>query len=842
MVMRWLFAVVLLLLFVSNGFALVFVERDGLLFYYPEEESKIARRLFKEYPRMIQFLKQQGLPVEHPLHVILDDHLDLPQPEVHMIPHREIRIPLRAPGVVEDGYTEADPWLYFLFQGLCLQGLYSVRSGIPGRLHKMFGEIVSPNIIIPDWLTDGTSHLLYILYQGKEPKDPFHTAVFEASVVPDLAKTSNHPGIWPGYFSYRIYGRPFIRWVYDNYGWDRLLAFIRVHGEGIIPIEIDLKAKESFGISWSGLWNSFRKSLSARESNGQGLLITGYWTDPSIYWNAAGVYPGVEKVRIRGRYGYVDKKNILWLSEYDEDGVARVVRHAKGLVSPLDLDHVWDPGPGGLAVTRNGSRPAVIRISPKEGILPYQARVKKSLLQVIPAPPGVLQMSGPVEDRHGRIAVAADRQGDWDIWVYDGCWTCVTPIPSIEMDPWWEGDRLVFASNVSGRFQIHGVDMRPLTDCPHAAALPRGGRYLRLKPKGWEIVELEVNQILGERLPGTPPIQNQGGSDDVCLESKLFAPLRSLRPNYWIPDIFIGDEDLQIGAATRSRDVTRDYTTDAGVRYSLNSDFFSWRLGGTAKDLGLRLTRYPLDYTTALAEEIEEARNEVKASWMPFGTDGWLELSANYRTFEPLEDSGSREDEFWGALRASEEFGDFRLWGNLELYTGGTQSLFGGFRALFGKRIYSSIHVEAGKSWGDIRAGHHSYRIGGNVVEGYFTQRPTRLFPLRGFESNVLDASQAITAGIEFFWPLVNLQRGYKTLPLFLHKLRLGTFVDAGAARESLSWDDCLVSVGIELITSMEIAWGNLSGFRMGIAWPVRQPEYLDEEGPIFLIQLGRPL
>jgi len=841
--MRRLFLiVVMLLLSVSNGFALVFVEREGLFFYYPENEPEIAGRLLEEYPRMSAFLKQQGLPVKHPLHVILDDELDLPEAEVHMIPHREIRIPLRAPGVLEDGYTEADPWAYFLFQGLCLQGLYNVRSGIPGRLHQVFGEIVSPNIIIPDWLADGTSHLLYTLYQERELHDPFHAAIFETSPLPDIAKTSNHPGIWPGYFSYQIYGRPFIRWIYDKYGWEPLLSFIGIHGAGIIPIEIDYKAKQSFGTSWPGLWDMFREDLPARQSNGQGRLMTGYWSDPFVFWNAAGVYPGLVKVRVRGRYGYVDKKNTLWLSGYDEKGVSKIIRHTRGIVSPVDLDHLWDPGPDGIAVTREGSRPALIRLSKKRGILPDQVRVKKSRLELIPAPPDVLQLSGPVQDSRGRIAVAANRQGNWDIWVYDGAWICVTPVPSIEMDPWWDQDRMVFASNVSGPFQIHGVDMHPLTECEYAAALPRGQHYLCLRPTGWEVMGMDVSQTSTNGLPETPAVEEPDDSGKVSLDSKPFTPLKSLLPNYWIPDVFISDEDLQIGAATRSRDVSRDYTTDAGIRYSLDSDFFSWRLGGTAKDLGLRLTRYPLDYTTALGTDIEEARNEVKASWMPFGTDGWFEVSVNYRTFEPLEESGSKKDEFWGALRADEAFGDLRLWGNLELYTEGTQSLFGGFRFLFGETIYSSIHLQAGKSWGDIRAGHQTYRIGGNGVEGYFTQRPTRLFPLRGFESNVLDASQAVTAGVEFFWPLANLQRGYKTLPLFLHRLRLGTFVDAGAASESLSWDDRLVSVGIELFTSMEIAWGNFSGFRMGVAWPVRQPGYLDEEGPIFLIQLGRPL
>jgi hemolysin activation/secretion protein len=150
--------------------------------------------------------------------------------------------------------------------------------------------------------------------------------------------------------------------------------------------------------------------------------------------------------------------------------------------------------------------------------------------------------------------------------------------------------------------------------------------------------------------------------------------------------------------------------------------------------------------------------------------------------------------------------------------------------------------MQAGKSWGNVISGHQTYRIGGNVVEGYFTRRPTRLFPLRGFNSNVLDASKAVTGGVEVFWPLLNLQKGYKTVPLFFHRFRLGTFIDAGAASESLSWDDTLMGAGIELVTSFEFAWGYLSDFRIGIAWPIRQPDILDERGTIFLIQIGRPL
>jgi hypothetical protein len=836
-----LLAVVLLCSYASDGFGLVYVEKNGLFFYYPDDAGRIAERLIQKYPAMIEFLDQHGLPVQYPLHIILDEELDRPEVEVHMIPHREIRIPIRAPGVLEEGYREVDPWVYFLFKGLCLQGIYSIRSGLPGRLHRVFGEIISPNIIIPDWFAEGTCYLLHRLFEGKRDDDPLATAILHAGEPPDLAKTSHHPQIWPGVYSYRIYGRPFIRWVYQNYGWDRLLDFIKVHGRGIVPVEIDLKAKEVFGTSWPSLWNRFRRDLAYRDSPGQGRFIVGYWSDPFVYWNTSGVYPGVERLRDRRRYGYVDANNRLWLSEYDEEGVAKIVQYKRGIPLPLASEHVWDPGPGGIAVTRKGHRPALTRFLTNRRRSFRHGKTDKTQPGLILAPPGALQISGPVQDSRGRIAVAVSHAGNWDIWVYEGAWRRITRAPSIEMDPWWQDDRLVFASNLSGRFQIHGADMRQLTHCETAAILPREGTYLCLVQNGWQVMDGDFGQL--SEGPGEVDQQDMPYKDSrgTTSQASPHNPLKSIWPNYWVPDLFISEDDLQVGAATNGRDVSRDYRADGGLRYSFDSDFLSWRLGGTAKDFGMRFTRYPLDYTTALDQRVDEGRNEFKATWMPFGIDE-IELSANYRTFKPLETSGPRGDEFWGGLHAEKRYGDLWLWGNLEIYTEGSQSLFGGFRFLFGEQIYSAVHLQAGKSWGDVIPGHQTYRIGGNVVEGYFTQRPTRLFPLRGFDSNILDASQAVTAGMEIFWPLRNLQKGYGTLPLFLHRLRLGTFIDAGAASESLSWDDTLVGAGIELVTSLEIAWGNLSAFRVGVAWPIRQPEILDEAGPVILIQLGRPL
>ena len=614
-----------------------------------------------------------------------------------------------------------------------------------------------------------------------------------------------------------------------------------MHGAGILPIEIDLKAKKSFGRTWSDLWQTYRAEIIPTAKQGQGLLIAGYWSNPLVYWNASGVYPGTKKVRFRGRYGYVDADNTLWLSEYDAEGLAQIIKYKKGMAIPLNIEHVWDPGPGGVAVTRSGHQSHLILPSPPKAGVSKSLKSTEKEWRRIPAPPGTLQMSGPVQDEQGRVAVAANSRGNWDIWLYDRFWHRITDSPSVEMDPWWEGDRLVFSSNITGTFQIHDADMQQLTDCKNGAVLPREGKYLCLAQNGWQVMSYTVEQGPAKILKRPPKKTRPGKPPSVTLQPKAYNALKSIWPNYLLPDIFIGATDFQLGIATKSRDVTGDTTTDGGLRYSFGSDYLSLRLGFKTKDFGARFTRYPLDYDTGLDTEVEESRNEFKAFWIPLGIDS-LELSINYRTFEPLENSGSKENESWGGFHLEGTYGDLRGWGNLEIFSQDSQSLFGGFQFLFGEQIYTSLHLQAGKTWGDIVPGHTTYRIGGNVVEGYFTRRPTRLFPLRGFDSNVLEAGQAVTSGAEVFWPLFNLQKGYKTFPLFLHRLRLGTFIDAGAAGDQLTWHDTLIGAGLELVTSMEIAWGNLSTFRMGIAWPIRQPDILDEEGPIFLIQLGKPL
>ena len=451
----------------NPAFALKVIETDGFYIYYPKDSGGLSQRLARWCPAMASFLEEHGLPLNKPIHIVLDADMDIPEPIVELYPHREIRIPLRAPGVFEDGYMEPDPWRYFLFQGLGILGIFNERSGLPAGVYRVFGEVISPNLILPDWVIDGITHLLYENYSLHSISDPMAEAVYAASTIPDLDKVSNHPEIWPGKYSYRIYGRPFVRWLYEHYGWDKLRLFLKLHGRGIIPLEIDLKARRAFGRSWTRLWQVFQAEHIPEAGGGHGISITGYWDHPYFYWNETGVYPGILTPGDRSRYGYMDQDNWLWLSEYVRGGVSEIRMERYSTKHAMRLKHVWDPGPGPVAVTREGYRPVLIQFGYRDATRFFgKTTADRPVQRRIPGPPGAIQMSGPVMDSRGRIAVACNSQGNWDIWIYDQQWHRLTDAPSVELDPWWIDDKLVFASNAGGRFQIHGTDMRALTHAP----------------------------------------------------------------------------------------------------------------------------------------------------------------------------------------------------------------------------------------------------------------------------------------------------------------------------------------------------------------------------------------
>jgi hypothetical protein len=838
----FLASVVFSLFWLSPVYALKVIEVDGFYIYYPNDSGTLPQRLARWCPTMASFLEEQGLPLNKPIHIVLDEEIDIPEPFVELYPHREIRIPMRAPGVFEDGYTEPDPWRYFLFQGLSILGIFNERSGLPAGAYHIFGEVISPNAILPDWVIDGITHLLYENYSLHDISDPMAEAIFAASAIPNLDKVSNHPEIWPGKYSYRIYGRPFVRWLFKHYGWGKLLLFLKLHGRGVIPLEIDFKAQRAFGRTWSRLWQVFQSEHTPGASGRHGISIVGYWDHPYFYWNETGVYPGILAPGNRGRYGYMAPDNWLWLSEYVRGGISKIRMERYNTVRTILLKHVWDPGPGPVAVTREGYRPVLIQFGSRDASNLFDDRTEDIPVQRrIPGPPGVIQISGPVMDDHGRVAVAGNSHGNWDIWLYDQKWYRLTNSPSVELDPWWIDNKLVFASNAGGSFQIHGTDMRPLTQASSAAVLPRNGNYLDLTGNGFQRREIDTRRVPPLSYDPSESPASESPAPPEEEKGSTYSAWKSIWSNYLVPDYFIDSDNLQLGISTKGLDVSKSYAWDAGVRYSADEGDTSWRLGYKAKAFSTRATRYPFSYATLRETEVDEMRLDVKLAWSPINLNA-LALSANWRRYASQAPDQPTRELWWGNAQWNDTHGPLRAQANLDIFNDNSQSIYGELQYMAGRRLNTIVQLRAGKTWGGLNPGHNSFRIGGSAGEGFFTQRATRLFPLRGFDSDTLDASQAVSASLDLVMPFLKLQTGYKTLPLFLHNMKLGGFLDAGFATEHVDAEEILISSGIELITGMELAWDIMSRFSIGLAWPVKQPEDLNQSGPVLLIQIGRPL
>jgi hypothetical protein len=424
----------------------------------------------------------------------------------------------------------------------------------------------------------------------------------------------------------------------------------------------------------------------------------------------------------------------------------------------------------------------------------------------------------------------------------------------------------VYASNATGRFQIHAADHMPITHVDRVALLPRQGKFLNLISNGWRIDNYTIQRSTYGKTVSAPAVTGSRASETPQLETQPYSPFQSIWPNYIRPELFADISDFQIGITTQSRDVRGDYRLDAGVRYLFDTDYFALRVGAQARSLGGQATRYPVSYSTDIGQVVDESRHEARLFWRPFererterehlllASEGLaqfegVELSLNGRNWQPLNhrevDSADENegDEAWLGIGLARQIEMLKLWGSFEYYTGHRQSLTLGSRLLYGEQTLTSIHLLYGQAWGDIREpGHTTFRIGGNVSEGYFTRLPPKLFPVRGFVSNLIEAPKAAAGGFEVFWPLANLQTGHTTLPLFFHRLRLGTFIDAGIAGETYNADNWLIGAGFEFLVSAEIAWGSFSSFRFGLAWPLVYPDTVQDVGVKFVLQLGRPL
>ena len=158
---------------------------------------------------------------------------------------------------------------------------------------------------------------------------------------------------------------------------------------------------------------------------------------------------------------------------------------------------------------------------------------------------------------------------------------------------------------------------------------------------------------------------------------------------------------------------------------------------------------------------------------------------------------------------------------------------------------WADDHVLALRLGGGVSIGNLSrrgvYRVGGfpeqDVLRTLFgMDRPGGVY-LRGYAPGVVYGNQFHLFNLEYRMPLLNIEKGFGSLPVYFTHVHAAAFVDVGDAFfGALEPEKLKVGVGAELIIEMILGYALPTTFRVGYARGL-----MEEGGNEFHFRIGRP-
>ncbi len=115
------------------------------------------------------------------------------------------------------------------------------------------------------------------------------------------------------------------------------------------------------------------------------------------------------------------------------------------------------------------------------------------------------------------------------------------------------------------------------------------------------------------------------------------------------------------------------------------------------------------------------------------------------------------------------------------------------------------------------------YSIGGHTPQDVFSavvfQEPRGGTPIRGYPPGLINGAQFQTWNLEYRFPILELDRGLATLPLFFRNLKGSIFVDHGTAFDGYLTDaDFITGVGAEIQLDGIVGYRMANSLRTGMA------------------------
>ena len=429
--------------------------------------------------------------------------------------------------------------------------------------------------------------------------------------------------------------------------------------------------------------------------------------------------------------------------------------------------------------------------------------------------------------------------------------------------PVWSSDSstIFFASATDDLpFRIFAVDpqtgaIRRLEDTGSSAQSPAispDGRsivYVGYTADGYDLFQLPLVSARWTPVklpePAREPTVAVGATP--ALESRTYSPSRTLAPRFWTPTFESDADELVIGAATGAFDALgrHSYGVEAGfaldrarpdwqVGYAydrwrplffaaVSDDTDPWRDGlrrTTEADAGLLLRSRRIRWSqTVLAEFHTSLERFECANCAPA-----VDVDVRRRSIRTgLEFDASR---IFGYSISPEEGGRASL--TLEYTRSPSDSASSRSATLDGRHYlrawprHAAIAVRgaAAASWGEPDVRRLFSASGSDPQPGGIRFGSDAIGLIRGIGEDRVSGNRAVVINLDYRVPLLRIERGAGTLPLFLRTVHTAVFVDVGNA-----WSDRFRSSDLRSATGAELSFDTIVGyfvpvtFSAGAAW-----------------------
>lgn len=535
----------------------------------------------------------------------------------------------------------------------------------------------------------------------------------------------------------------------------------------------------------------------------------------------------------------------------------RVVEVATGRVRRLTRgERAREPD-----VAPDGRTVVFVRLTAEKSELAVVGLDGSALREITRSGPGV-QWSHPRWSPTGDRLVAARYSpgGLLDVVLVDPSSEQVSPLTldrAKDVEPTFtpDGSHVVFRSDRDGISNLYAVRLEDrsllrLTNVLGGAFLPdvapdgRSVAFANYSSRGYDVVTTSLDL---QGAPLAPPLSDEHPETEETPQA-VSTPDRTYRafpvalPRFWSPYLDTASRETRVGVATAGADPllrhiygatayrgseTSAWSTRVYYQYDRFFPTFLLALQDQhdpgrneavirGRELTLRAS-VPLHRTLRSAQTVSMAWRRVRetdtTSDDPFDLGGvevaWAWTSAKKYPFSISPVDGSR-------LRVALLKEDPALGSEVSLVKAWVDGR--AFLRLFGESDTLALRAGGGTTWGRPTFT-KSYAVGGIESRSLFDVVLTNHSVLRGYGDDAFTGRSFAHANLEYRFPLVHPQRGFRSYPLFLRHVHGAVFFDAAHAwLGDFHVSDVKTSVGVALGVDAHVGHGLPVTFTAGVA------------------------